>query len=51
VEVACEAARDASAFLGESAELSCIFFPFSKSVVCLLLEVEGLVEDDAKELV
>ena len=35
----------------EAAELGCIFLSFAEGVVGMLLEVEGLVEEDAEELV
>ena len=51
MEVAREGARDASALLAEAVELGCIFLSFAKGIVGMLLEVEGLVEEDAEELV
>ena len=51
MEVAREAAGDTSALLAEAAELGCVFLSFAKGVVSMLLEVEGLVKEDAEELV
>ena len=51
VEVGCEAAWDTSALLAKVTYLGCIFFSFTEGIVGVFFKVEGLVEEDAEELV